>query len=82
MAKKFDEHMHVDKVESSSKKEFDDKRMICMCENHKARIGHCQCKDQNPCIFHSVRQWGNFDQLKRTCLFTDAEIIAALKDYS
>jgi hypothetical protein len=71
---KFNEHMHVEK------KEFDKGRMICMCERHKKRIHHCQC-EKTPNIFHSIRHWGMYEQLKFTGLFSEQEIINALNDY-
>lgn len=77
MAKKFDEHLHVDK----SKSAFDKGRMICMCETHKKRIGHCKCQDINPCIPYTIRKWGTYHQLMKEVVFTEQEIIDALNDY-
>ena len=75
MAKKFDEHLFQKKAI-----DFDRGRMICMCETHKKRIGYCKCEDINPFIPHSVRIWGCYDHLIK--VFTEQEVIEALKDYS
>lgn len=75
MAKKFEEHLHQDK------KAFDKGRVICICETHKKRICHCGCENLNPCIPYSIRKWGCYSQLMNECLFTEQEIIEAIKDY-
>jgi len=67
VAKKFDEHLHQEK------KDFDKGRMICMCEVHRKRICHCGCEH--------THKWGCYDQLMAEGVFTEEEVIAAVKDY-